>query len=249
MAHLISLRRVERPLMSAIGNLGLARGMTMSSRFALFGEEGLVAWMLTHTTGCHLLKDFATSDTHVVRILASCRCCPSLLCVALRDVSTLVVEVGAACLRDTLSQRSVDGQQHQHTPILVPVAMRRFVRLFRLVHTVRAFHSFRIVVLGIMQSMTSLYWCFFVIGFIIYMFAVFFLNGVPHWDRLWPFLVVACIRCTLLRRELVDAQCRRLRWLVGLKADPDVTNINIACVGPREREVPLPCKRTAPSPT
>mmetsp|Transcript_55171 Transcript_55171/g.159771 ORF Transcript_55171/g.159771 Transcript_55171/m.159771 type:complete len:836 (+) Transcript_55171:129-2636(+) len=61
--------------------------------------------------------------------------------------------------------------------------LARFARLFRLVHTVRAFHSFRIVILGIIQSMSSLYWCFFVIGFIIYMFAVFFLNGVSEHYR------------------------------------------------------------------
>jgi len=61
--------------------------------------------------------------------------------------------------------------------------LARFVRLFRLVHTIRFLSSFRIVVLGILQSLSSLYWCFLVIGFIIYMFAVFFMNGVSEFYK------------------------------------------------------------------
>merc|ERR1719296_380451 len=58
--------------------------------------------------------------------------------------------------------------------------LARFVRLLRLVRAIRAFHSLRVVVLGIIDSMTSLCWCFVVVGFIIYTFAVFFLHAATE---------------------------------------------------------------------
>jgi len=59
----------------------------------------------------------------------------------------------------------------------------RFIRLFRMAHAVRECTSFRVVVLGILESMMSLYWCFIIVGFIIYMYAVFFMHGVTEYFR------------------------------------------------------------------
>eukprot|EP00927_Polykrikos_kofoidii_P001271 TRINITY_DN10459_c0_g1_i7.p1 TRINITY_DN10459_c0_g1~~TRINITY_DN10459_c0_g1_i7.p1 ORF type:complete len:495 (+),score=62.49 TRINITY_DN10459_c0_g1_i7:970-2454(+) len=58
--------------------------------------------------------------------------------------------------------------------------LTRFMRLFRLVRAVRSFHSFRILVLSIVSSCNSLAWCLCVVVFIIYMFAIFFLQGVSE---------------------------------------------------------------------
>mmetsp|Transcript_27688 Transcript_27688/g.50598 ORF Transcript_27688/g.50598 Transcript_27688/m.50598 type:complete len:431 (+) Transcript_27688:1106-2398(+) len=56
--------------------------------------------------------------------------------------------------------------------------MTRSVRILRLVRTARDFQSLRVVVLAIIGSMISLVWTFLVVGFIIYVFAVFFLLAV-----------------------------------------------------------------------
>jgi len=56
--------------------------------------------------------------------------------------------------------------------------MTRSVRILRLVRTARDFQSLRVVVLAIIGSMISLVWTFLVVGFIIYIFAVFFLLAV-----------------------------------------------------------------------
>mmetsp|Transcript_10479 Transcript_10479/g.23800 ORF Transcript_10479/g.23800 Transcript_10479/m.23800 type:complete len:768 (+) Transcript_10479:83-2386(+) len=63
-------------------------------------------------------------------------------------------------------------------PNLTYLRLLRFIRLLRLARVVKAIHSFRIIVYAIVGSFTSLAWCFIVVGFIIYMFSVFFLNGV-----------------------------------------------------------------------
>lgn len=56
----------------------------------------------------------------------------------------------------------------------------RFARIIRIARAVRAFHSLRVVVFGIFQSISSLFWCFIVVGLIIYMFALLFLYGVTE---------------------------------------------------------------------
>jgi len=56
----------------------------------------------------------------------------------------------------------------------------RFIRVIRIARAVRAFHSLRIVCFAIIESMTSLVWCFLVVGLIIYMFAIVFLYGVTE---------------------------------------------------------------------
>lgn len=58
--------------------------------------------------------------------------------------------------------------------------LTRFLKLIRILRAARAFHSFRILVLSIVASWTSLLWCFLVVVFIIYMFAIFFLQGVAE---------------------------------------------------------------------
>jgi len=63
-------------------------------------------------------------------------------------------------------------------PNLTYLRLLRFIRLLRLARVVRAVHSFRIIVYAIVGSFTSLTWCFIVVGFIIYMFSIFFVHGV-----------------------------------------------------------------------
>jgi len=60
------------------------------------------------------------------------------------------------------------------------VRLIRFIRIFRLARVIKVFQSFRVVAYAIIESIASLFWCFLVIGFIIYMFAIFFLNGVAE---------------------------------------------------------------------
>lgn len=64
----------------------------------------------------------------------------------------------------------------------------RFVRIIRIARAVRAFHSLRIVVFAIIESVMQLIWCLLVVGVIIYIFALLFLLGLtehvssPAWD-------------------------------------------------------------------
>lgn len=61
--------------------------------------------------------------------------------------------------------------------------MSRFVRLFRLVRVMKQFSSLRLVVFAILGSMTSLFWCFFLVAFLIYIFAVLVLYAaVQHFE-------------------------------------------------------------------
>jgi len=60
------------------------------------------------------------------------------------------------------------------------VRIVRFVRIVRIARAVRAFHRLRIVVFAIFESFVSLMWCFVVVFMIIYVFAIFFMNGVQE---------------------------------------------------------------------
>lgn len=60
------------------------------------------------------------------------------------------------------------------------IRLARFVRLFRMCYAIKAFTSLRVIVLGIMDSSVSLFWCFCIVGFIIYVFAVFFVQCVTE---------------------------------------------------------------------
>merc|ERR1712242_537750 len=64
----------------------------------------------------------------------------------------------------------------------------RSIRIFRLTRVMKRFSGLRIIVFAIMNSLGSLFWCFAVIGFIVYMFGVLLLHAlaehftVAGWD-------------------------------------------------------------------
>mmetsp|Transcript_49605 Transcript_49605/g.106204 ORF Transcript_49605/g.106204 Transcript_49605/m.106204 type:complete len:711 (+) Transcript_49605:57-2189(+) len=56
----------------------------------------------------------------------------------------------------------------------------KFVRILRLARAIRSFQSFRLLVFSIVESMGSLFWCFLVLALIIYLFAIFFIQGAAE---------------------------------------------------------------------
>merc|ERR1740127_307150 len=56
----------------------------------------------------------------------------------------------------------------------------RSVKIFRFARAMHVFHDFRLLVYSILAGATSLFWCLVVLTFIIYMFAIFFMNGVTQ---------------------------------------------------------------------
>mmetsp|Transcript_66581 Transcript_66581/g.159124 ORF Transcript_66581/g.159124 Transcript_66581/m.159124 type:complete len:899 (+) Transcript_66581:70-2766(+) len=65
------------------------------------------------------------------------------------------------------------------------VRLARLVRVFRLVRVMRAFHTLRLLVFSIAGSVTSLMWCFLMLLFITFLFAIFFVSGITEYlDRL-----------------------------------------------------------------
>jgi len=56
----------------------------------------------------------------------------------------------------------------------------RFARILRIVRVMRIFYSFRLMVYSVIYSIVSLLWVFFMLVFVMYFFAIFFLNGVAE---------------------------------------------------------------------
>lgn len=61
--------------------------------------------------------------------------------------------------------------------------LTRFIRLCRITRVMKHFSSLRVVLFAILGSCGQLFWCFVLIGFIIYMFAVMFLYGAAEYLR------------------------------------------------------------------
>lgn len=59
----------------------------------------------------------------------------------------------------------------------------RFIRVLRIVRVIRSFQSLRILAFSIIESFTSLFWCFVVVVAVIYLFAIFILSGVTEYYR------------------------------------------------------------------
>merc|ERR1719414_884929 len=63
------------------------------------------------------------------------------------------------------------------------VRVFRLARILRIVRVMRFFYSFRLMVYSVIYSIVSLLWVFILLLFIMYFFAVFFLNGVVEYFR------------------------------------------------------------------
>eukprot|EP00930_Biecheleria_cincta_P071484 TRINITY_DN58994_c0_g1_i1.p1 TRINITY_DN58994_c0_g1~~TRINITY_DN58994_c0_g1_i1.p1 ORF type:complete len:696 (+),score=132.23 TRINITY_DN58994_c0_g1_i1:144-2231(+) len=62
----------------------------------------------------------------------------------------------------------------------------RFVRVLRIVRVIKSFQSLRLLAFSIIESFASLMWCFIVVVVVIYLFAIFILNGVTEHYRALP---------------------------------------------------------------
>jgi len=59
----------------------------------------------------------------------------------------------------------------------------RFARILRIVRVMRFFYSFRLMVYAVIYSIVSLLWVFVMLLFVMYFFAIFFLNGVGEYFK------------------------------------------------------------------
>eukprot|EP00429_Kryptoperidinium_foliaceum_P028470 CAMPEP_0176135468 /NCGR_PEP_ID=MMETSP0120_2-20121206/68723_1 /TAXON_ID=160619 /ORGANISM="Kryptoperidinium foliaceum, Strain CCMP 1326" /LENGTH=65 /DNA_ID=CAMNT_0017471179 /DNA_START=21 /DNA_END=214 /DNA_ORIENTATION=- len=56
--------------------------------------------------------------------------------------------------------------------------LSRFCRLLRVSRVMKQLHSLRMIMFALLDSMSSLIWCFVFIGFTMYIFAVLVVYGV-----------------------------------------------------------------------
>jgi len=96
---------------------------------------------------------------------------------------SLVVILSLMDIAIELSQGSPQTKSLVLTRIL---RLSRLMRVMSMARVMRACHSLRLVVLTILESMSSLAWCFLVLGLIMFLFAIFVVQGVTahlHWQN------------------------------------------------------------------
>mmetsp|Transcript_91399 Transcript_91399/g.293580 ORF Transcript_91399/g.293580 Transcript_91399/m.293580 type:complete len:620 (+) Transcript_91399:97-1956(+) len=85
-----------------------------------------------------------------------------------------------------LAVNMISGGDNSRVPGVTVGRILRLARFFRLMRLARVFkhaHSLRLIVFAIMDSTASLCWCFVIVGFIIYVFAVLLVCGTAEFFR------------------------------------------------------------------